>query len=104
VDVYVYDNYLTRDELMETARHLHRKQYLMGDIDLVKIATIQAQEGKSAAEVVRDAVRAYEPSKEQSDPITPELIAFLAGEIKSAIKDTHAINEKVETLLGKLKD
>lgn len=83
---------------------LHRKQYLMGTQELSKIDQIRLGTGKSAAEVVRDAVRAYNPSDDDSGEITPELVEFLSKELTSAIGATHAANNKVNELLVKLED
>lgn len=86
---------------MQTAS-LHRKQYLVSDENLAKIAAIQAIQGKSAAEIVREAIEAYDPNANEEDPLTPEAVAFLAQEVRSAIKETQQTNEKVEALLSAL--
>jgi Arc/MetJ-type ribon-helix-helix transcriptional regulator len=83
---------------------LHRKQYLMGTQELSKIDEIRSRTSKSAAEVVRDAVRAYDPSSSDTEEITPELVEFLSQELSTAIEATQAANAKVESVLGKLEN
>jgi Arc/MetJ-type ribon-helix-helix transcriptional regulator len=90
---------------METqSTNLIRKQYLMSTQELAKIDTIRISEKKSAAEVVRDAVRAYSPSDDDSEEITPELIAFLSSELKAAIDTTNSADAKVNALINKLEE
>ena len=81
---------------------LHRKQYLLSDSNLVKIAQIQSTQGKSAAEVVRDAIEAYNPSASMEDDVSPKAVEFLAEQLHVAINDTKAANQRVETLLSHL--
>jgi Arc/MetJ-type ribon-helix-helix transcriptional regulator len=82
--------------------NLVRKQYLMSKQELSKIDAIRVSEKKSAAEVVRDAVRAYNPSSDDSEHFTTELIAFLSSELKSAIDATNAAGVKVNAIVRKL--
>jgi hypothetical protein len=81
---------------------LHRKQYLMGQDDIQKIAVIREKQGKSAAEVVRDAIKAYDPLQENDNQIPPDMLAFLSSEIDAAIQDTRKSNTKLESLLTSL--
>jgi len=83
--------------------NLVRKQYRMSRQELSKINAIRVSEKKSAAEVVRDAVRAYNPSSVESKQITTdELIAFLSNELKTAIDATIAASAKVNAIVNKL--
>ncbi|MFT4654287.1 MAG: Arc/MetJ-type ribon-helix-helix transcriptional regulator [Patiriisocius sp.] len=82
--------------------NLVRKQYLMSKQELSKIDAVRVSEKKSAAEVVRDAVRAYNPSSDDSEQFTTELIAFLSSELKSAIDATNAAGAKVNAIVNKL--
>lgn len=83
--------------------NLVRKQYRMSRQELSKINAICVSEKKSAAEVVRDAVRAYNPSSVELEQVTTdELIAFLSSELKSAIDATSAASAKVNAIVDKL--
>jgi Arc/MetJ-type ribon-helix-helix transcriptional regulator len=82
--------------------NLIRKQYLMSKQELSKIDVIRVSEKKSAAEVVRDAVRAYNPSIGDSEQFTTELFAFLSSELESAIYATNATSAKVNAMVNKL--
>ena len=87
---------------MESSKALHRKQYLVSSANLDKIAAIQASQGKSATQVVREAIEAYNPNSTDEDVLTPESVIFLQGEIKTAIAETQKANDRVEALLHKL--
>ena len=89
---------------MQTANTLHRKQYLVSKANLEKIASIQAMQGKSATEIVREAIDAYDPAADKEEQITPEAVAFLSEQVQAAISQTEETNAKVEALIVRLEE
>jgi urease gamma subunit len=88
------------DDIMKKASiKLYRKQYLLTEDNITKIANIQAQEGKSAAEVVRDAIVAYVPTDLKHNSVMSDIFSILAHNLTAAVKDTQTTNEKVESII-----
>ncbi len=88
---------------MTTATHekLVRKQYLVSERQIEKLKLIASREDKSAAEVVRQAIDAYDPDAvDELD--TPEFMALVSARLKEAVKSTRAARRKVEQTLKAL--
>ena len=77
---------------------LVRKQYLVAERHVEKLRLIASREDKSAAEVVREAIDAYDPEAvERLD--APEFMELVSQRLKEAVESTKAARIKVEHTL-----
>ena len=77
---------------------LVRKQYLVSEKQVEKLKLIASREDKSAAEIVRLAIDAYDPDAvDEMD--TPEFITLVSERLKEAVKSTRAARRKMERAL-----
>jgi hypothetical protein len=86
---------------MQAAEKLVRKQYLMGPWQTAKIEKLAKQQKKSAAEVVRMAIDAYNPDI-PADLNESELLKLVSKRVKEAIKDTQATRNSLRKTLTSL--
>ena len=80
---------------------LIRKQYLVSERQVEKLKLIASREDKSAAEIVRQAIDAYDPDAD-GEMDTPEFVALVAERLKEAVKSTRAARRKMEKTLRAL--
>jgi len=80
---------------------LVRKQYLVSERQVEKLKLIASREDKSAAEIVRLAIDAYDPDA-VDDMDAPEFVALVAERLKEAVKSTRAARVKLERSLKAL--
>ncbi len=73
---------------MQTAENLVRKQYLIAPSQDKKIKALAKKQKKSAAEVVRLAIDAYDPDV-PTDLNESELFDLVSARVKEAISDTQ---------------
>jgi non-homologous end joining protein Ku len=86
---------------MGARTNLVRKQYLVSEDNIKKIQELARIEGTSAAEIVRQAIDAYDPNKVE-DMDAPELIQLVSNRLKEAIAATKHANRKVSRVLKTL--
>ena len=80
---------------------LVRKQYLVSVRQVEKLKLIASREDKSAAEIVRLAIDAYDPDA-VDEMAAPEFVALVAERLKEAVKSTKAARLKMERTLQAL--
>ena len=80
---------------------LVRKQYLVSERQVEKLKLIASREDKSAAEIVRLAIDAYDPDA-VDDMDAPEFVALVTERLKEAVKSTRAARVKLERSLKAL--
>lgn len=87
---------------MQPARDekLIRKQYLLSSGNVKKLQQLAGEQGKSAAEIVRLAIDAYDPDA-INDMGQDELMALVSARIKEAIKDTQNTRKRLNQTLKK---
>ena len=80
--------------------NLVRKQYLISSNQIEKLDRLAKEKGSSAAEIVRQAIDAYEPGLE--DMGAPELLELVSSRVKEAIEDTQKTRKRLSKTLEKL--
>ncbi len=73
-------------------KNLVRKQFLISESNIVKLNELATEKNTSAADVVRRAIDAYDPS---ADIEMPELMELVGMRLKEAIKSTEKANAKI---------
>jgi hypothetical protein len=86
---------------MATAPNLMRKQYLVSEDNIKKIQALASTKGTSAANIVRLAIDAYDPTG-FDDMDSPEFMDFVSSRLKEAISATKKANRKVSSALKTL--
>jgi hypothetical protein len=86
---------------MATASNLMRKQYLVSEDNIKKIQVLASTKGTSAANIVRLAIDAYDPTG-FDDMDSPEFMDFVSTRLKDAISATKKANRKVSSALKTL--
>ena len=86
---------------MATAPNLMRKQYLVSEDNIKKIQALANTKGTSAANIVRLAIDAYDPTG-FDDMDSPDLMNFASSKLKEAISATKKANRKVSSALKTL--
>ena len=83
---------------MQTAQtsNLIRKQFLISNSQIKKLDRIARDKGFSSAEIVRQAIEAYDPDVEMD---TPELLELVAERVKEAIADTVKTRKRLNETL-----
>lgn len=101
-DVYVYTNAIvfTMETAMATSSQgrLVRKQYLVSESNIEKLELLANTRGASAAEIVRQAIDAYDPHGAETMD-APELMDLVSEKLKGAIKSTRDANRRVSKTL-----
>ena len=88
---------------MQTAHqtNLIRKQYLISDKNAQKLENLAKAKGTSAAEIVRQAIDAFDPdSLDAADE--SELMELASLRLKEAIEDTQTTRKRLNKTLSKL--
>ncbi|MEN8256906.1 MAG: ribbon-helix-helix protein, CopG family [Thermodesulfobacteriota bacterium] len=80
--------------------NLIRKQYLISSNQIEKLDRLAKERGASAAEIVRQAIDAYEPDLEGMG--APELLELVSVRVKEAIEDTQNTRKRLGKTLQKL--
>lgn len=83
---------------MQQAQKMVRKQYFIYPSQAEKLRLLAEQQNISAAEVVRQAIDAFDPQAVNAMR-EPELLALAHARIKEAIEETIATRRRVETTL-----
>jgi len=83
---------------MRTQENLIRKQYLVSKDNIKKIEGLADSRGTSAANIVRQAIDAYDPHG-AGDMEAPELMQLVHERLKDAIATTKNTNKKVANAL-----
>lgn len=86
---------------MQTAENLVRKQYLISQSQAKKIELLAKEQNKSAAEMVRNAIDAFNPDASM-DMKESELLDLVSARIKDAIADTRETRRRLKTALETL--
>lgn len=81
--------------------NLIRKQYLISENNVQKLEYIAKAKGTSAAEIVRQAIDAFDPDSLNSVGEN-ELMELVSVRLKEAIKDTQATRKRLNNTLLKL--
>ena len=76
--------------------NLVRKQFLISESNIEKLDRIATQDNISAANVVRLAIEAYNPSENIDQP---ELMELVSSRLKEAISSTQRANQKISRIL-----
>jgi len=83
---------------MGTPSNLVRKQYLISQRNIQKLEALASTQGTSAAEIVRQAIDAYDPHG-AGDLDAPELMELVHQTLEDAITTTRRANRKVSKVL-----
>jgi len=86
---------------MQTAKNLVRKQYLISHSQAKKIERLAKKQKKSAAEMVRNAIDAFDPDV----PVDMEesaLFDLVSSRVKEAITDTQQTRKLLNETLRRL--
>jgi predicted DNA-binding protein len=86
---------------MGSTGNLVRKQYLVSEDNIDKLEKLASARGTSAADIVRQAIDAYDPHGAQ-DMEAPELMELVSEKLKEAISATKKANRKVAKALKSL--
>ena len=76
--------------------NLVRKQFLISESNIEKLDRLATQDNISAANVVRLAIEAYNPSEKIDQP---ELMELVSNRLKEAISSTQSANQKISKIL-----
>ena len=88
---------------MEQTQKMVRKQYFIYPNQAEKLRFLAEQQNISTAEVVRQAIDAFDPDA-VTDMSEPELLALARSRIKEAIEETIATRKRVETTLDEIEN
>ncbi|MEA3546558.1 MAG: hypothetical protein U9R66_02760 [Thermodesulfobacteriota bacterium] len=86
---------------MQAAEKLVRKQYLISPSQIKKIELLAKEKNTSAAEMVRNAITAYNPDV-PTDMEDSELLELVSTRVKEAIIDTRNTRKRLDKTLKKL--
>jgi hypothetical protein len=86
---------------MQPAENLVRKQYYIESRQVAKLENLAKQQKKSAAEVVRMAIDAFNPDV-PADLNESELLELVSKRVKEAIKETKATRKSLRKTLSAL--
>ena len=86
---------------MQVAEKLVRKQYLISPTQIKKIELLAKKHNTSAAEMVRNAITAYNPDV-PTDMEDSELLELVSTRVKEAILDTRNTKKRLDETLKKL--
>jgi len=82
--------------VVQVQKNLVRKQFLISESNIVKLNELATKKNTSAADVVRLAIDAYDPSE---DIEMPELMELVEARLKEAIESTKKANDKISKTL-----
>lgn len=88
---------------MQQAQKMMRKQYFIYPSQADKLRLLAEQHNISTAEVVRQAIDAFDPQA-VNDMSEPELLALARSRIKEAIEETIATRKRVEMTLDAIEN
>ena len=88
---------------MEQTQKMVRKQYFIYPNQAEKLRFLAEQQNISTAEVVRQAIDAFDPDA-VTDMSESELLALARSRIKEAIEETIATRKRVETTLDEIEN
>ncbi len=83
---------------MRARTNLVRKQYLVSEDNVKKIEKLASSRGTSAADIVRQAIEAYDPHG-AGEMEAPELMQLVHEKLKDTISATKKTNKKVASIL-----
>jgi hypothetical protein len=86
---------------MRANDNLVRKQYLISSSQVKKIELLAKKQNKSAAEMVRNAIDAFNPDVSM-DMNESELLDLVSARVKEAIADTRKTRSRLQTTLEML--
>lgn len=86
---------------MQPAENLVRKQYYIELRQVAKLENLAKQQKKSAAEVVRMAIDAFNPDV-PADLNESELLELVSKRVKEAIKETKETRKRLQKTLSAL--
>ncbi len=86
---------------MQVAEKLVRKQFLISTAQVKKLELLAKQKNTSAAEMVRNAITAYNPDV-PTGMGESELLDLLSTRVKEAIIDTRNTRKRLDKTLKKL--
>lgn len=86
---------------MQVAEKLVRKQFLISTAQVKKLELLAKQKNTSAAEMVRNAITAYNPDV-PADMEESELLELVSMRVKEAIVDTRNTRKRLDKTLKKL--
>ncbi len=86
---------------MHAAENLVRKQYFISQKQIEKIEILAKKQKTSAAQLVRDAIDAYNPDIPM-DMNETELLDLVSMRVKEAISETQKTRKRLHSTLQKL--
>jgi adenylate cyclase len=86
---------------MRANENLVRKQYLISSSQVKKIELLAKKQNKSAAEMVRNAIDAFNPDVSM-DMKESELLDLVSARVKEAISNTRETRNRLQTTLEML--
>lgn len=86
---------------MRANENLVRKQYLISSSQVKKIELLAKKQNKSAAEMVRNAIDAFNPDVSM-DMKESELLDLVSARVKEAIANTRETRNRLQTTLETL--
>lgn len=86
---------------MQAAENYVRKQYLISPSQVKKIELLAKKSNKSAAEMVRNAIDAFDPDASM-DMKESELLDLVAARVKEAIVNTQETRSRLKKTLETL--
>lgn len=82
--------------------NLVRKQIMLSNDNLNKLANLAKQGNGSVASIVREAIDAYNPNAANDSGDDSELMALVASKLKEAIADTAETRKRLNQTLSNL--
>jgi hypothetical protein len=101
VYVYAAGRQAQGGQPMQTAEKLLRKQFLIYPTQAKKIELIARRQKISAAEMVRQAIDAFDPDA-MADMTETELLELVHARVKEAITETRKTRERIAAKLNTL--
>ena len=86
---------------MQTAEKLVRKQYLISPRQVKKLETLARNQKTSAAEMVRNAIDAFNPDA-PTDMQESELLELVSARVQEAITNTRQTRNRLNKTLREL--
>ena len=96
-----FNIFLKEINAMQVAEKLVRKQYLISPTQIKKIELLAKKKNTSAAEMVRNAINAYNPDV-PTGMEDSELLELVSMRVKEAIIDTRNTRKRLDKTLKKL--
>lgn len=103
--VYVYNSQRFGKDgaILQQSQKMVRKQYFIYPSQAEKLRFLAEQQNISAAEVVRQAIDAFDPHN-VNDMSEPELLALTRSRIKEAINETIATRKRVQMTIDEIEN